>query len=243
MTLQPRILPTDRLTVQDRTQMFALMATHFAGLQASAFQRDLDAKQWVILLRDEAATLAGFTTVQLLTLEVGDTRHHFLFSGDTIVDPQYWNQPVLAGVFGHLLLKLMEERGDAPFYWFLITKGYRTYRFLPLNFKTFHPRHDSPGDATTAELLHRVAQAKFGPAYDAAAGIIRADAAKEHLRPALCTIPEGRAEDAHVRYFLARNPDFARGDELVCLTPLRRENITPLGWRQIERTHPVWELP
>lgn len=238
MSLESLILPVQRLTEGERGDMLALMDTHFEGLRPEAFHRDLAEKQWVILLKEASGRLAGFTTVQTFTLELGGTRQHVLFSGDTIVDPAYWNQPLLAGAFGHLLLKVLEDH--APLHWFLITKGYRTYRFLPLNFKVFHPRFDQPTDGATQALLDAVARAKFGAAYDAEAGIVRAGSGKEHLRPALCAVPEGRAGDAHVRYFLRRNPDFARGDELACLAPLTRENITALGWRQIERAQPRW---
>ncbi len=243
MSLQPWILPVSRLTAEDRAQMFALMDAHFEGLAPAAFHRDLDGKQWTILLRTQDGALAGFSTAQLLCLDIDGVDHQFLFSGDTIVDPDHWNQPALAGTFGHLLLKLMDARGPAPFHWFLITKGYRTYRFLPLNFNEFHPRHDRTMDAGTRRLLDAVCRAKFGEAYDPAAGIIRAVPGKERLRPALCRIPEGRAGDAHVRYFLERNPLFANGDELACLTSLSRENITPLAWRQIERVSPLWLEP
>mgnify|MGYP001346194537 CR=1 FL=1 len=240
MTLTPWILPAPRLSGDDRDRMLALMTSHFDGLTPAAFHRDLDEKQWVILLRDPEGAIGGFSTVQTLELNLDGEPHRFLFSGDTIVAPEHWNQPVLAGAFGHLMLRLGQERPKVPFHWFLITKGYRTYRFLPLNFRTFHPRHDAPTPPEVQHRLEAVGRAKFPMDFDPESGLIRASAGKERLCPALCAIPEGRSQDPHVRYFLQRNPDFALGNELACLTDLTEANLTPLAWRQIQRTEPVW---
>ncbi len=220
--------------------MLGLMEAHFEGVTRAVFERDLAEKRWAILLRTEAGELAGFSTVQVLDTVFEGQPHRFLFSGDTIVAPAYWNQPALAGAFGHLILRAMAEYGEERLHWFLITKGYRTYRFLPLNFTSFHPAPGRPVPAEAQALLAHVARLKFGAQFDAACGVIRADGTKDRLRPELCAIPEGRATDTHVRFFLERNPDYAKGDELACLADLRKDNLTALGWRQIERTRPRW---
>jgi hypothetical protein len=236
----PWIVPVPRLRPEERCAMLGLLEAHFEGVSETVFSRDLAEKQWAILLKTEEGALAGFSTVQLLDTDIQGRPHRFLFSGDTIVAPAYWNQPALAGSFGHLLLRVMAEYGEERLHWFLITKGYRTYRFLPLNFQVFHPAPGRPVPEAPRALLEHVARLKFGARFDAERGLIRADGAKDRLRPELCTIPEGRAGDAHVRFFLERNPDFAQGDELACLAALRKDNLTPLGWRQIERTRPRW---
>ena len=47
--------------------------------------------------------------------------------------------PSLAGSFGHFMLRMLKEHRGTPVYWFLISKGYRTYRFLPVFFNRFYP--------------------------------------------------------------------------------------------------------
>lgn len=238
--LHARIVPVPRLVPEERDAMLGLMTEHFEGVSRANFQRDLAGKHWAILLQGEGGTLAGFSTVQILDTTFEGRTHRFLFSGDTIVAPAHWNQPLLAGSFGHLLLREMDAFGEEGLHWFLITKGYRTYRFLPLNFRAFLPVFDRSSGAEERRLLDHVATLKFGARYDPARGLVKADGTTDRLRPELCAIPEGRAHDPHVRFFLARNPDFARGDELACLTDLRRDNLTALAWRQIERTQPRW---
>jgi hypothetical protein len=53
------------------------------------------------------------------------------------------------------------------------------------------------------------------------------------LRPGLVEVPPGRAADPDVRFFLERNPGYVRGDELVSLTSLEPENLTPAGRRML----------
>jgi len=55
----------------------------------------------------------------------------------------------------------------------------------------------------------------------------------QRLRGRLAQVPAGREDDPHVRYFLARNPGHADGDELVCLTALHDENLTAAGRRMV----------
>jgi hypothetical protein len=49
----------------------------------------------------------------------------------------------------------------------------------------------------------------------------------------LVVVPTERTADAHVRFFLARNPGFAAGDELARLTRIHDANLTPAGQRML----------
>ena len=51
-------------------------------------------------------------------------------------------------VWGGLALSLIDERPGAELYWFLIAKGYKTYRFLPVFFRSSIPIR--PGRRRTA---------------------------------------------------------------------------------------------
>ena len=57
----------------------------------------------------------------------------------------------------------------------------------------------------------------------------------QRLRGDLAGIPPGRRKSPHVDYFARRNPGHADGDELVCLTELSDDNLTPAGRRMVAR--------
>jgi hypothetical protein len=239
MSLTAQIVARSLLPAQTAEEMLALHQRNFDGVERARFLADLSEKDWVILLLTAEGRLAGFSTQRLLPPleEFGGAR--CLFSGDTIVERAHANTSLLPGCFGHLMLRLIEAHGEESLYWFLISKGFRTYRFLPVFFERFWP---SPDHATPPEiqaLLDGVARRKFGSGYDAATGLVRIVGA-DRLAPALAEVPRGREADRHVAFFLARNPGFSRGDELACLAPIRRDNLNAYGRRVIEGTRPIW---
>jgi hypothetical protein len=122
--------------------------------------------------------------------------------------------------------------------WLLITSGFRTYRFLPVFWREFYPRHDVPASPHWKHTIDQLASERFGQRYDPGAGIVRLDH-PQRLRGGLAGIPVGRDNDPHVAFFAARNPGHARGDELACVTELTPGNLTPAGRRMAAAT-PQW---
>jgi hypothetical protein len=118
----------------------------------------------------------------------------------------------------------------------LITKGYRTYRFLPVYFREFYPRYDVATPAWETTLMDALGKHKFGPAYDRVSRIVRATPASYRLRNGCDELTTERLADPHVRFFAARNPGHAAGDELCCLAPLREDNFSPVA-RRLIRSH------
>ena len=236
------ITARERLTEPDIRAMFALHRRYFAGTCNERFRHDLAEKDWVITLHDTAA-LAGFSTQKLITL-ADRPEVRFLFSGDTIVDRPYWNQPGLAGGWGHLAMKLAAEReGCGNLYWFLICKGFRTYRFLPTFFRHYYPRPGNADDAVAFNpILDTVAAARYGSAYNPARGVIRSSGTGDRLADGWTDIAPHHATDPHIAYFLAANPGWRDGDELACLAPFTRDNLNPLGHRVIRTTGVAWNV-
>ena len=69
--------------------------------------------------------------------------------------------------------------------------------------------------------------------YEPSTGIVRRKR-PQVLRAELRGIPERRMRDRHVAFFAETNPGHEQGDELVCLTELEEENLTPAGQRMWE---------
>lgn len=220
--------------------MFQLYSRYYCNVHRDTFYRDMNEKDWVIVLKD-LEEIVGFSTLQVIELHENDTRRIFLFSGDTIVDPTHWRDSKLAGCFGHFMLRLIAEHPDTPLHWFLISKGYRTYRFLPVYFNVFYPACDCDTPPHYARLLDAVAASKFNGTYDARAGLVRCSEKKDRLRPDMCLIPEGRRNDLHVRFFLEKNPAYFNGDELACIADISKENLNRYAWRVIENTAVIWD--
>ena len=211
--------------------MFTLLSSHFAGVSRATFETDLREKHAVILLEDHDGTLRGFSTLLVYETTTCGDPVTVVYSGDTIVERAWWGTAALPKAWIHSVRRLAPAGGDL--YWLLLTSGYRTYRFLPVFFRSFYPRHDdaSNGSAAAARaMLDVIARERFGARYDAASGIVRFDRPYV-LAGDLLDIPTGKAADAHVRCFLEKNPGFVVGDELACLTRIHDDNFTAAGRR------------
>jgi hypothetical protein len=223
----------DELTPEDCADMHALLYRHFSGVTREQFERDLTEKNWVLLLRDGDGALVGFST--MLVYETRDDTGKavsIVCSGDTIVDPSAWNSAALPREWIAAVNRLRERYRNGPYYWLLITSGFRTYRLLSTFWRTFYPRFDVPTAVDRQRLLDVIATERFGDRYDSATGIVRFER-PQTLRPHLAGIAAERHRDPHVAFFSKRNPGHVDGDELACLCELDESNLTRAGRRMV----------
>jgi hypothetical protein len=228
--MKGRLLPRTALTSRDEEAMLALLGGTFEGVSREHFREDLDAKNWVILLRDERGALHGFSTLHWETVAWQGRSLSVVYSGDTVVDPAATDAAALSRSWIGAVNRLRRARPQDPVWWLLICSGFRTYRFLPLYWRRFHPRYDEATPPGAQALMQALARQRFGPRYDTGSGVVHL-AHPQVLRPAFTGIPASRAADPHVAFFTERNPGHARGDELVCLCELSADNLTPAGER------------
>lgn len=215
--LAARTVPREALSPGDREAMWDLFARHYEAVTRAGFEADLADKSHVILLRPAGEErLAGFSTLTSFPVVVQGRTVVVVFSGDTVVDPAWWGQTALQRAFLAWVIRVWLARPRTPVYWFLISKGYRTYLLLTRNFPEHWPRYDRPTPAFQAALLDTVARARFGDAWDADRGVLRFATCAGRLREGVAPVDPGTTAP-DVRFFVARNPGHAEGDELCCL--------------------------
>jgi hypothetical protein len=202
--------------------MHALMAEHYEAVPRSRFDEDLSRKDEVILLRDESEVLRGFTTLAWNPGGV-DAEGDVLFSGDTIIDRTCWGTQELVRAFCRRAGEWRRASGRRLF-WFLISKGHRTYLYLPVFARRFHP-HPQREEPELAALADRVAGRLFGGCWVAEEGVVRFPESRGHLSEELAADALARAGNPWVAFFLMKNPGYAEGEELVCLTEMCEANL------------------
>ncbi len=229
--MRGRLLRRSELSPADEDAMYSLFQRHFEDVPRRQFQQDLDQKNWVILVgENEAGALQGFSTLHFYDVSLKGTTVSIVYSGDTVVDPSAWGRSVLSQTWIGSVNHLRRVYSKGQLYWFLLASGYRTYRFLPVYWRHFYPRCDAPTPPATRDLMHFLAKERFGPLYHREKGVVRFTS-PQFLRKEFRGIPPRRLKDPHIAFFAKQNPGHERGDELVCLTELSRENLTPAGER------------
>src|SRR3954466_16002284 len=125
--LVARALAVGDLDEATRDAAFLLFRAAYEGTSRERFEHDLAEKQHVILLHDrESGTLKGFSTVLVRQVMTERGPGTLVFSGDTVIDRNYWGQKQLQLAFARLLATLKLRAPLRPLRWFLLSKGYRT---------------------------------------------------------------------------------------------------------------------
>ncbi len=226
----------EELTDADVREMRGLLERHFDGVDGCQFAADLAEKSHVLRVRRGGA-LVGFSTLLAYHRPVDGAARNILYSGDTIMSPECWRSPALSRGWIAMVLEIRASMPPGTCHWLLLSAGFRTYRFLPVFWRDFWPRHDRAMPDDVRRLRDTIARERFGRGYDPGTGVVRFPR-PHRLRGALAEVPASRLDDPHVAFFLSRNPDWRDGDELVCLTEIDDANLTPAGRRMIRPPQP-----
>lgn len=218
MMLQARTVTARSLDATTRGRMFDVFAAAFEQVDQATFEADLRPKSHVILLSDTGdGSLQGFSTIETRVERVAGRRVVTIYSGDTVVTEPYWGQTALQRAFLAYVIRRKLRFPLTPVYWFLITKGYKTYLLLSRNFPEYWPRRDRPTPAWQAAVIGHVARARFPEAWRPDRGVLEHPHPKGQLQEGVAPIDAALQADPDVRFFCERNPGHARGDELCCI--------------------------
>lgn len=214
-----------RMHLSDCRAIYDLFNRHYEHVSWPQFERDLAEKDAVIVLRDAQGHPCGFSTQKVMHVAVDGRPVRAIFSGDTIIDPSHWGDQELGRAWCHYVGQVRAAEPNTPLYWFLISKGYRTYLYLPVFFEKYYPACGWPTPPGEQRILNALATAKFPNYYHPETGLIVFSESRGNLKPVLALVPPRRLNSPHVRFFLARNPSFAQGVELACLAEISPENM------------------
>ena len=236
--LSADVIPRERVTPSDREDMYQLLETYFQNTSVQQFAHDLAEKDTVILLRDaDDGPVVGFSTLMKIAITIEHRNVVAFFSGDTIIAREHWGSSLLARLWATWVFReadrIRQHSPDTLFYWFLISSGYKTWRYLPTFFVSFAPHPDMPPSPFDRQVLQTLAAQKFGDDYHADTGVVRLRRANP-LRPGVAEVTERRLRDPFVDFFIRMNPGHRQGDELACLVPVSRSNLTPAGVRMLK---------
>jgi hypothetical protein len=213
--------------------LYRLHARSYEGSDPARFRADLGEKEWVILLRDgPGGAVVGFSTQKRMDVMVNGRPVRALFSGDTLIAPGYWGEQALVRAWCRLAGRLKAQTPDRPLYWFLISKGHRTYLYLPTFFLEFYPRHDRDTPSFEAGLIAALGLQKYPGDFNPKSGLIEPQGAHDRLLASLDGSGR-RAANPHVAFFLERNPRHAEGHELVCVAEIAAENMRSVARREL----------
>ncbi len=205
------ILTVDSLPASSIHEMAALYLAHYDGSSQTLFRHDLARKDEVILIR-HGGKVVGFSTLKLYATQWKNHPIRILYSGITIIHRQHWGQQqALTFTWLSHAGRIWRQNQALPLYWFLLVKGHRTYRYLPIFARSFHPHWSAPRP-DLKPLADRLAIDFFGANYDFPSGTVRFARSRGHLKAELAEASGREMDNPVVRHFMTRNPGFRQGE-------------------------------
>ncbi|MCK0152977.1 hypothetical protein MWU49_04625 [Alcanivorax sp. S6407] len=175
-------------------------------------------KDGVFLVEDRSAgRIVGFSTMKTLDMQMGNKTVKGVFSGDTIIEEQYWGNKALHVAF---FLRMIREKLRHPFrpmFWLLISKGYKTYLLMANNFLNYYPNPEKHCDKLEG-LVDNYCEMLFEPYYCPKNKLLDFGGDYTHLKSGVAQITdEMRASNEKIHFFEKRNATWQRGTELPCV--------------------------
>lgn len=217
--LKAKTLAVELLNEKQIIEMFRLFELFYDEVSLERFKNDLKGKHRVILMINGRNQIKGFSTLCEFDYLVGNKNYRILYSGDTIVSPEHWGTSVLTMAFLKSMMSLKLRYPTRPIWWFLISKGYKTYLLLANNFINYYPRHDKKTPKEYKELLRGLSEKLYPGKFNPETGVVEFSAGEhEKLKESVAPITnELKSKFPKIKFFEEMNPNWKKGNELSCI--------------------------
>ena len=213
-----RYLPINRVSPAQIREMYALYSRYYENTSLDIFLNDMARKSGVFLIRRRTdGRIVGFSTVTRMVLTASGRPVRGVFSGDTVIEKEYWGNRALQVSFLLYLLRTRFRYPLSPMFWLLISKGYKTYLLLANNFPRYYPNPDGE-NGNLAPLVRDYCQQLFPDAWVEHQQLLDFGDRYQCLREEVAEItPDMRKRHPRIAYFEQCNPSWRRGTELPCI--------------------------
>ncbi|MBL7546171.1 MAG: hypothetical protein JNL11_20290 [Bdellovibrionaceae bacterium] len=215
------IKPISDVSSLEIERMYSIFSKYYVNHTREQFTIDLFEKNHVILLRDaQHKTIQGFSTLLQVDLALQGFNALGIYSGDTVLEKEYWGNKALGIAFLKYLWMEKVKNPFRPVYWFLISKGYKTYLLMANNFKTHFPRVEMETPTHYKVLMDRFYSHRFSDFYKPSLGVIEFDSKSCCLKEKVAEISTELFKNKKIKYFAEMNPHWDRGHELACIAEM-----------------------
>ncbi len=216
--LNARFVPLNRIHIRQIHEMYTVFRAHYEYTDIETFMSDLSKKDGAIVLSEQdTGRIVGFSTIVTLDMGRHGSRGAGVFSGDTIIEPEYWGTRALHLAFVRYIVRQKLRKPLTPIFWLLISKGYKTYLLMANNFEKYYP-HPENRCPDMEPLVKSYCDALFPGHYNPGTGVLDFGERAQRLKNGVAGVSEELVREVpKVRFFQERNPTWNRGTELPCI--------------------------
>jgi|TARA_B110000116_G_scaffold935_1_gene838 hypothetical protein len=226
--LKYKLKPVNEIKENEILRMFILMEENYDFIDYKNFNTDLYNKDYIGLLIDNKDIIQGFTTYSINPKKYLHPEYNILFSGDTVISEHFVGSQELGRGWAKTVAFFMHRYPKKKLLWYLMSKGHRTYLYLPYFFKKYYPAlEENNNDASLKKIIDECSIYLFSNHWDTKKGIVKfknkvGQLKQKHIKKSL------HKNNKYVDFFLRKNPGFSNGDELVCMTEISLDNLMRL---------------
>lgn len=234
MGINGKIVEVKNLKKSELHEMYNIMDKHYDNMKFENFMEDIEEKEHCIILQEEdSLKIVGFSTQKVMKIEIEGEEFYGVFSGDTVIEKEHWGSMELYKIFARFFIEYGKQYGK--FYWFLISKGYKTYKMLPLFFNEFYPNYRAETPYNIKKIMDKFGETRYRNEYSSESGVINYNGKKDRVKAGIADITDRLMEDMDIEYFVKKNPKYTEGNDLVCIARLSEENLKPAVKRVLLR--------
>ena len=222
---KPVIYKTLEISQLDTLQlqnMFNLFEKYYNDVSFQMFKDDLTEKTHVSMLSSPMEEIIGFSTIFRKPMVSKDqSAYTALFSGDTVIREDYWGTKALQKAFFIFIVKSKILSGTKPLYWFLQSKGFKTYLMMRRNFKLSFPQSLEKTPIHIKSVLDSFYSEKYKECFKKDTGLIQFEDCKGAAKAEVSSPSNKDLLNEDIQFFIQQNAGYHKGDELACITEIR----------------------
>ncbi len=217
---------TDDITVQELKRMYGIYQKYYANTRYEIFERDFLEKTGVFfIIEPKNNQIVGFSTVMERDFIVDGKARHAFFSGDTIIEKEYWGNRALTRAMFRYIISFKFRHPRTPIYWILISKGFKTYLLLANNYYSYYP-HYGEKNAHLKDFVESYCKEYFSEYYNHETGLLNFGEDYQPLKADVAPITHDmRENNTKIAFFEDKNPTWVDGTELPCIGELRWSDL------------------
>lgn len=200
-----------------------------AGLRASIAERER-----VVIYWDDRDELLGLVTLDMRHERFMGRDVVAIYTGNTWIAPHMRGKNLIQRLGFESFVRSSVRWPRAEKFWFFGSNSYKSYLALARNFRDYWPRPDRAIPAWESAYMLHLTRAIYHADVDPARMVYEAESARSFNEDET-RVPEALTGDRDVRFFVDRNPHYAKGAKLMCLGPLTLANWSVLGRRSVAR--------
>jgi hypothetical protein len=234
--LKAKFQKVEKFSVQDLRVMYSIYEKYYENTSFDIFQSDFYKKTGAfIICHPDTGRIVGFSTLMKCDIKAGDKTYHALFSGDTVIEKEFWGTRALQRAMYIYLITEKVKHPTEPVYWMLISKGFKTYLLLANNFFTYYP-HFKGKNQRLSGVVDSYCRQYFGDYYDPASKILNFGNDYQPLKENVAPITEiMRSNNPKIKFFEERNPNWVQGTELPCVGEITWQELAKYAQRFITK--------